>query len=60
MKEYENSLPDEDDLKKYPKDNPRKNDYDAYHNFNNNLNNNYFDDNLINNNNNTNLIMKII
>lgn len=57
MKEYENSLPDEDDLKKYPKDNPRKNDYDAYHNFNNNLNNNYFDDNLMNNNNNTNLIM---
>lgn len=64
MKEYENSLPDQDEVIKYPKDNQKNNfasnnDYNNYANninYNNNFQNiNY--ENEINNNKNANLIM---
>ena len=67
MKEYENSLPDQDEIEKYPKDS-RKNNFDPYNNinninnytnnndYNNNIKNNNYE-NEINNNKNTNLIM---
>ena len=55
MKEYEHSLPDIDEINKYPKDSQRKN-YEAYNNFvNNNFQNNDFE-NQNNNNQNANLI----
>ena len=55
MKEYENSLPDIDEINKYPKDNQRKN-YEAYNNFINNNIQNIDYENQNNNNQNANLI----
>ena len=55
MKEYEHSLPDIDEINKYPKDNQRKN-YEAYNNFINNNIQNIDYENQNNNNQNANLI----
>ena len=66
MKEFENSLPDEDEINKYPKDSRRNNfapynnnnfnNYPNNNNYNNNFQNNNYE-NEINNNKNANLII---